>query len=153
MKLKAGISTVSLILLTVTALMGASAHVSFADSINAIHALASSRSYTATMEVDSKAEDVWESVVKVAKKRNPGNLKIKEENKQDLKFEASKITENGEELMALLKVTPLSETSCKLTFRAAMGGGKPLEKAMHDMVVDTLMGFCEEEGLTCQIVK
>jgi hypothetical protein len=151
--LKSGILTVSLSLLIVTALVGANVYLAFADSMNAIHTLASSRSYTATMLINGKAEDVWQSVVNVAKKRNPGNLKIKKENKKDLIFEASKITENGEELMALLKVKPVSKSSSELTFRATMGGGKPLEKAMHDMVIDILLGFCEEEGLTCKVVK
>ena len=151
--LKSGIATVTLSLLMVTALVGANVYLAFAGSMNAIHTLASSRSYTATMVINSKAEDVWQSVVNVAKKRNPGNLKIKKESKTDLIFEASKVTENGEELMALLKVKPVSSSSSELTFRAAMGGGKPLEKAMHDMVVDTLMEFCEEKGMTCEIIK
>ena len=140
-------------LLFVISMIGLNAAVSFAGEGMAIHVLATSRSYTATMQINDKAGDVWQSVVDVAKKRNPNNLKIKKENKTDLKFEATKITKSGEELMASLKVRPDSETSCRLIFTATMGGGKPLEKDMKEMVTDILLQFCDEKGLTCKIIK
>jgi hypothetical protein len=142
-----------LLLLSITCLIGLNTAVSFAQTSFAIDYLASTRSHTATMQINDKAEDVWQSVVDVAKKRNPGNLKIKEENKEKLKFEATKITKSGEELWASLKVKPVSETSCRLIFTATMGGGKPLEKDMKEMVSGILLQFCEEKGLTCKIVK
>jgi len=140
-------------LLFVISMVGFNATVSLAGEGMAIHFLATSRSYTATMQINDKAEDVWQSVVSVAKKRNPNNLKIKEENKKDLKFEAVKMTKSGEELMASLKVRPDSETSCRLIFTATMGGNKPLAKDMKDMVTDILLQFCDEKGLTCKLVK
>ena len=75
----------------------------------AIDYLASSRSHTATMQIDEKAEDVWQSVVDIAKKRNPDNLKITEEDRADLEFEATKKTKSGETLWASIKVNPLVE--------------------------------------------
>ncbi len=140
-------------LLFVISMIGFNAAVSFAEEGMAIFFLATARSYTATMEVNDKAEDVWQSIVNVAKKRNPNNLKIKKENKKKLKFEASKMTKSGEELMASLKVKPESETSCRLIFTATMGGNKPLAKDMKDMVTDILMQFCDEKGLTCKAAK
>ena len=140
-------------LLFIISMVGFNAAVSFAGEGMAIHFLATSRSYTATMQINDKAEDVWQSVVNVAKKRNPNNLKIKEENKKDLKFEAVKMTKSGDELMASLKVRPVSKNSCRLIFTATMGGNKPLAKNMKDMVTDILMQFCDEKGLTCNIVK
>ena len=140
-------------LLFVISMIGLNAAVSFAGEGMAIHVLATSRSYTATMQINDKAEDVWQSVVNVAKKRNPNNLKIKEENKKSLEFKASKITENDEVLMASLKVRPDGESSCKLIFTATMGGNNPLAKDMKEMVTDILMQFCDEKGLKCNIVK
>jgi hypothetical protein len=145
--------TVRLALLYVLSTIGFNAAVSFAGEGLVIHFLATSRSYTATMQINDKAADVWQSVVDVAKKRNPDNLNIKKEDKENLKFVASKMTESGEELMASLKVSPDSETSCRLIFTATMGGNKPLEKDMKAMVTDTLMQFCDEKGLTCNIVE
>ena len=142
---------VTFLLVSITCLIGLNTALSFAQGSLAIHFLATSRSYTATMQIDDKAGDVWQSVVDVAKKRNPNNLKIKKENKKDLKFEATKITKNGEELMASLKVRPDSGTSCQLIFTATMGGGKPLAMSMKDMVTDILLQFCDEKGLTCKI--
>jgi len=144
---------ITLLLLSVACLVGVSTAVSFAQTTFAIDYLASARSHTATMEINDTAENVWQSVVDIAKKRNPDNLKIKEENKEKLKFEASKITDSGEELWASLKVRPLSETSCRLVFTATMGGGTPLGKDMKDFVQDTLLQFCDEKKLTCSIVK
>lgn len=144
---------VTFVLLFVICMIGFNAATSLAGQPLSIHFLATSRSYTSTMDVNDKAEEVWQSVVNVAKKRNPNNLKIKEENKEKLKFVASKITENGEELQGSVKVMPLSETSCRLIFTATMGGGKPLEKAMKDFVLETLLQFCDEKGFTCKIVK
>ncbi|MCK5457294.1 MAG: DUF1573 domain-containing protein [Melioribacteraceae bacterium] len=89
----------------------------------------------------------------VDKEVKKSEKKIKKENKKDLKFEATKITKSGEELMASLKVRPDSETSCRLIFTATMGGNKPLAKDMKDMVTDILLQFCDEKGLTCKIVK
>ena len=151
--LKQRLILATLLLLVVVCMIGLSTAVSFAQGSYAIHSLATSRSYTATMQINDKAEDVWQSVVNVAKKRNPNNLKIKEENKKKLKFEAVKMTKSGEELWASLKVRPESETSCQLIFTATMGGNKPLAKDMKDMVTDILLQFCDEKGLTCKIVK
>jgi hypothetical protein len=151
--LKERMLKVTFLLLSIACLIGLNTAVSFAQTPLAIHYLATSRSYTATMQINDKAEDVWQSVVNVAKKRNPNNLKIKEENKKDLEFEATKITKNGEELRASLKVRPVSATSCLLIFTATMGGAKPLEKDMNKMVTDILLQFCDEKGLTCKIVK
>ena len=151
--LKGRLLKVTLLLLSIICLIGLNTALSFAQASQAIHSLATSRSYTATMQINDKAEDVWQSVVNVAKKRNPNNLKIKEENKEKLKFEATKITKSGEELWASLKVRPVSETSCRLIFTATMGGGKPLEKDMKEMVTGILLQFCDEKGLTCKIVK
>ncbi|MCK5138671.1 MAG: hypothetical protein KAQ85_02410 [Thermodesulfovibrionia bacterium] len=151
--LKQRLILATLLLLAVVCMIGLSTAVSFAQGSYAIHSLATSRSYTATMQINDKAEDVWQSVVNVAKKRNPNNLKIKEENKKKLKFEAVKMTKSGEELWASLKVRPESETSCQLIFTATMGGNKPLAKDMKDMVTDILLQFCDEKGLTCKIVK
>ncbi len=151
--LKQRLILATLLLLAVVCMIGLSTAVSFAQGSYAIHSLATSRSYPATMQINDKAEDVWQSVVNVAKKRNPNNLKIKEENKKKLKFEAVKMTKSGEELWASLKVRPESETSCQLIFTATMGGNKPLAKDMKDMVTDILLQFCDEKGLTCKIVK
>ena len=140
-------------LLFVICLIGLHTAVSFAKMSAAIHSLATSRSYTATMQINDKAENVWQSVVDVAKKRNPNNLKIKEENKKKLKFEAKKMTKSGGELWASIKVRPDSGSSCRLIFTATMGGGKPLEKDMKEMVTGILLQFCDEKGLTCNIVK
>ncbi|NOQ66208.1 MAG: hypothetical protein GQ556_03205 [Desulfobacterales bacterium] len=121
------------------------------QQVLAIDYLASSRSHTATMQVNDKAEVVWQSVVALAKKRNPNNLKIKVENKEKLKFEASKITEDDQILWGSVQVRSLSATSCRLIFTATMGGGKPIEKEMKDFVQETLLQFCDEKGLTCKI--
>ena len=151
--LKGRVLRASLLFLSMACLIGLSTSHSFAQSTFAIDYLASERSHTATMEIHDKAENVWQSVVDIAKKRNPNNLKIREENKEKLTFKATKITDNGEELWASLKVRPVSETSCRLVFTATMGGGKPLEKYMKDFVQDTLLQFCDEKKLTCSIVK
>jgi hypothetical protein len=151
--LKGRLISVILLLLSVACLIGLNTAVSFAQSSFAIDYLASTRSHTATMQVNDKAEAVWQSVVNVAKKRNPNNLKIKEENKEKLKFEATKITKSGETLWGSVKVRPLSETSCRLIFTATMGGGKPLEKEMKDFVLETLLQYCDEMGMTCKIAK
>ena len=151
--LKGILLKVAFLLLSITCLIGLNTAESFAQNPLAIDYLASSRSYTATMQINDKPVDVWQSVVNVAKKRNPNNLKIKKEDKKDLKFEATKITENGQELMATLKVSPVSETSCRLIFTATMGGAKPLEKDMKDMVTGILLQFCDEEGFSCKLVK
>jgi hypothetical protein len=139
-------------LLFVICLIGLHTAVSFAKTSAAIDYLASSRSHTATMQVDDKAENVWQSVVTLDKKRNP-NLKIKEENKKKLKFEASKKTESGETLWGSVKVRPLSSSSCRLIFTATMGGGKPLEKEMKAFVQDTILQYCDETGLSCKIAE
>ena len=152
-KMKERLLAATFALLFVLATFGFNAAVSFAGEGLAIHFLATSRSYTATMQINDKAEDVWQSVVNIAKKRNPNNLKIKEENKKDLKFKASKVTESDEVLSASLKVRPESETSCRLMLTATMGGNKPLENDMKEIVTDILMQFCDEKGLTCSIVK
>jgi len=151
--LKKRLLAVTFVLIFFISIIGFNAALSFAGEGMAIHFLATSRSYTATMQINDKAEDVWQSVVNVAKKRNPNNLKIKEESKKDLRFEAVKITKSGEELMASLKVRPVSKNSCRLIFTATMGGNKPLEKDMKAMVTDILMQFCDEKGLTCKVVK
>jgi hypothetical protein len=151
--LKHRLIPVTLLLLSVSCLIGLNTVESFAQTPLAIDYLASSRSHTATMQVNDKAEVVWQSIVNLAKKRNPNNLKIKEENKKKLKFEASKITQNDEILWGSVKVRPLSETSCRLIFTATMGGGKPLEKEMKDFVLETLLQYCGETGLACKIVK
>ncbi len=151
--LKERLLVVTFALLFVVCTIVFSAAVSLAIQPLSIHFLATSRSYTATMQVNDKAEVVWQSVVNVAKKRNPNNLEIKKENKKDLNFEATKITKSGEKLWGSVKVRPLSETSSRLIFTATMGGGKPLEKEMKDLVLETLLQFCDEKGLTCNIVK
>ncbi len=151
--LKGRLINVTMLLLSIICLIGLNTTLSFAMEPFEIHFLATSRSYTATMQINDKAGDVWQSVVNVAKKRNPNNLKIKKENKESLEFNASKITENDEVLMASLKVRPESETSCRLMLTATMGGNKPLAKDMKDMVTDILMQFCDEKGFSCKIVK
>jgi len=123
------------------------------QQVLAIDYLASSRSHTATMQINDKAEVVWESIVNLAKKRNPNNLRIKEENKKKLKFEASKMTENDQILWGSVHVRPITETSCRLIFTATMGGGKPIEKEMKDFVMETILLYCNETGLKCKIVK
>lgn len=149
--LKGGLLKAAFLLLSVSFVMGLSTAVSFSQTSFAIDYLATSRSYTATMQINDKPEDVWQGIVNAAKKMNPDNLKNIKENKKELKFEATKITETGEELWASLKVRPVSETSCRLIFTATMGGGKPLAKAMRDTVTEILLEFCEEEKLTCKI--
>jgi hypothetical protein len=154
--LKERLIPVTLLFLSVLCLTGFNTALSFAGHAAqplSVHFLATSRSYTATMQVNDKAEVVWQSMVKFAKKRNPNNLRIKEENKEKLKFEATKITQNDEILWGSLKVTPVSETSCQLMFTATMGGGKPLEKEMKDFVMETILLYCNETGLSCNIVK
>ena len=141
----------ALILTSVTCFILLNTAVSFAQRPLAIDYLASSRSHTATMQIDDKAEVVWQSVVALAKKRNPNNLKIKVENKEKLKFEASKITEDDQILWGSIQVRSLSATSCRLIFTATMGGGKPIEQEMNDFVQETLLQFCDEKGLTCKI--
>jgi len=144
---------VTLLLLSVACLIGLNTAVSLAQRPLAIDYLASTRSHTATMQVNDKAEVVWQSVVNLAKKRNPDNLKIKEENKKKLKFEATKKTKNGETLWGSVKVRPLSENSCRLIFTATMDGGKPLEKEMKDFVLETILQYCKETGLACNVAK
>ena len=144
---------VTFLLLSVACLIGLSTTISFAQRPLAIDYLASTRSHTATMQINDKAEVVWQSVVDLAKKRNPNNLKIKEENKKKLKFEVSKKTKDGETLWGSVKVRPLSETSCRLIFTATMGGGKPLEKEMKDFVLETILQYCKETGLACSVAK
>jgi hypothetical protein len=143
---------VILLLLSVACLTGLNTAVSHAQTSFAIDYLASTRSHTATMQVNDKAEVVWQKVVNLAKKRNP-NLKIKEENKKKLKFEATKKTKNGETLWGSVKVRPLSDTSSRLIFTATMGGGKPLEKEMEAFVQDTLLQYCNEMGMKCNVVE
>ena len=150
--MKERLLVVTFALLFLICMIGLNTAVSFAQTSAAIHSLATSRSYTATMEINDKAENVWQSVVNLAKKRNP-NLKIKEENKKKLKFEASKKTKSGETLWGSVKVRPLSGTSCRLIFTATMGGGKPLEKEMKDFVLETLLQYCDKTGLACKIAK
>ena len=142
-----------LLLVSMACLTGLNTALSFAQGGLAIHFLATERSYTATMDIKDKAANVFESVVNVSKKRNPNNLKIKKVDREKLEYEASKITESGEELMGSIKVSPLSETSCRLIFTATMGGGKPLQKKMKEFVQGTLLQFCDEKGLTCNIVQ
>ena len=144
---------VALLLMSVSCFIGLNPAVSFAQHSYAIDYLASSRSHTATMQIDDRAEVVWQSIVDLAKKRNPNNLRIKEENKKKLKFEASKMTQNDEILWASVKVRPISDTSCRIIFNATMGGGKPLEKEMKDFVLQTILQYCDETGLKCEIAK
>ena len=151
--LKKRILAVTFVFLFVITMIGFNAAPSLAVQPHAIHFLASARSYTATMAVNAKAEDVWQSVVDIAKKRNPNNLEIKEENIKDLKFEATKTAESGDELWVFLKVTPVSETSCELIFTATMKGGTPLKNQMREMVLESLQQFCKEKGLTCETDK
>ncbi len=143
---------VTLLSLSIICLIGLNPILSFAQESFAIHTLGTSRSYTAAMQINDAAEDVWQRIVNVAKKRNPDNLKIKEENQMDLKFVATKTTESGDELIASLKVIPDGETNCRLIFTATMGGGKPFARDMKDMVIEILLQFCDEQGLTCKIV-
>jgi hypothetical protein len=151
--LKKRLLAITFALLFVLSMVGLNAAISHAGQPLAIHFLATSRSYTATMQVNDKAEVVWQSMVNLAKKRNPNNLRIKEENKDNLKFKATKITENDEILWGSLKVTPLSATSCQLMFTATMGGGKPLEQEMKGFVMDIIQQYCDETGLSCKIVQ
>jgi len=151
--LKQRLIPAALLFLSVLCLIGLNTAVSFAQRPYAIDYLASSRSHTATMQVDDKAEVVWQSIVDLAKKRNPNNLKIKEENKKKLKFEASKITQNDEILYGSVKVRPISDTSCRLIFTATMGGGKPLAKEMKNFVLETIMQYCDETGMKCKVAK
>jgi hypothetical protein len=151
--LKGRVLVVILLLMSVSCFIGVNTAESAAQQALAIDYLASSRSHTATMQINDKAEVVWQSVVNIAKKRNPNNLEIKKENKEKLEFEATKITINGEKLWGSVKVRPLSETSCRLIFTATMGGGKPLEKEMKNFVQETLLQYCDETGLKCNIVQ
>jgi hypothetical protein len=151
--LKGRLLQVALVLLSIASMIGLNTALSYAQEGLAINFLATARSYTATMDVNDTADNVWQSVVNVAKKKNPGNLKIKEESKEKLRFEATKMTKNGEELMGLIKVRPVSETGCRLIFTATMGGGKPLKEDMKDMVTGILLQFCDEKGLTCKMVE
>jgi hypothetical protein len=150
--IKGRLLAVILLLLSVACLTGLNTAVSHAQTSFAIDYLASTRSHTATMQVNQKAEVVWQNVVDLAKKRNP-NLTIKEENKKKLKFEATKKTKSGETLWGSVKVRPLSDSSCRLIFTATMGGGKPLEKEMKEFVQDTLLQYCDEMGMKCNVVK
>jgi len=143
----------ALLFMLVVCLIGLNTAESLAQTSYAIDYLASTRSHTATMQVNDKAEVVWQSIVDLAKKRNPNNLKIKKEDKEKLKFEASKVTQNDEILWGTVKVRPLSDTSCRLIFTATMGGGKPLEKEMKDFVLETLMQYCDETGMKCEVAK
>lgn len=68
------LSCVTFILLFVLCMIGFNAALSFAGQPLSIDFLATSRSYAWTMDVNDKAEEVWQSVVNVAKKRNPNNL-------------------------------------------------------------------------------
>jgi len=151
--LKGWLLKATLLLLSIACLIGLNTAVSFAQTPYAIDYLASDRSHTATMEVNDKAVNVWQSVVDIAKKRNPNILKITEENKEKLKFAATKKTSSGEELWVALKVKPVSDTSCKLILTATMGGGKPLQEDMEEMVTEVLNQFCAEKKLQCTIVK
>jgi len=153
--LKEKLIPATVLFLTVLCLIGFITAESYAvpQQVLAIDYLASSRSHTATMQVNDKAEVVWQSVIDLAKKRNPNNLRIKEENKEKLKFEASKITENDQILWGSVQVRPISETSCRLIFTATMGGGKPIEKEMKNFVKETLLLYCDETGLKCKIVE
>ena len=151
--LKGRLIAVTLILLSVACMIGLNTTVSLAQGHLAVDYLASTRSHTATMQINDKAEVVWQKVVDLAKKRNPNNLRIKEENKKKLKFEASKMTDNDEILWGSVKVRPLSDNSCRLIFTATMGGGKPLEKEMKSFVMDTIMQYCDETGIKCETAK
>jgi hypothetical protein len=150
--MKEGLIPATILLISVICLIGFNVAEAAAPPMS-IHYLATSRSHTATMQVNDKAADVWQSVVDIAKKRNPGNLEVKEENKEKLKFEASKKMESGETLWGSIKVTPLSATSCRLIFTATMSGGKPLEKEMKDLILNSLLTFCDEKGLTCNVIE
>jgi hypothetical protein len=151
--IKGRLIAVALLLLSVACLIGLNTAVSLAQGHLAVDYLASTRSHTATMQINDKAEVVWQKVVDLAKKRNPNNLKIKEENKKKLKFEASKMTDNDQILWGSVKVRPLSDTSCRLIFTATMGGGKPIEKEMKSFVMDTILQYCDETGLKCKIAE
>jgi len=149
--LKGGLLKVTFLSLSVLCLTGLNATLSLAQQGLAIHYLATERSYTATMQINDKAQDVWQSVVNQAKKNNPGNLEIKKEDVEKLEFVATKQTKNGETLWGKIKVRPVGETSCHVMFTATMRGGKPLAESMKDFVLNSLMKFCDEKGLSCKV--
>ena len=155
--LKGRLFKVTLILLSVTCLVGLNTALSLAGHAGgaplAIDYLASKRSHTAVMEVNDKAEMVWQNMVSLAKKRNPGSLAVEEENRKDLVFEAEKTYEDGQILWGHIKVRPLGESSSLLIFTATMKGGKQLEVKMKDFVMDTIMQYCDETGVTCKVTK
>jgi alkylated DNA nucleotide flippase Atl1 len=144
---------VTLLLLSVVSMIGLNTAVSYAQQGLAIHYLATARSYTATFQMNDKAQDVWQRVVDSTKKKNPGNLEIKKEDKEKLVFEATKKTKNGETLWGKVKVTPAGENSSHVMFTATMRGGEPLPESMKDFVLGAIQRFCHEQGLTCNIDK
>ena len=151
--LKGGLLKVTFLSLLVLCLTGLNATLSLAQQGLAIHYLATARSYTATFQINDNAQDVWQRVVNSTKKKNPGNLEIKTEDKEKLVFEATKKTKNGETLWGKVKVTPAGETSSHVMFTATMRGGEPLPESMKDFVLGSIQRFCHEQGLTCNVDK
>jgi hypothetical protein len=151
--LKGRLLKVTVLSLSVLCLTGLNTAVSYAQQGLAIHYLATARSYTATFQINDKAQDVWQRVVDSTKKKNPGNLEIRKEDKAKLVFQATKKTKDGQTLWGKVKVTPAGENSSHVMFTATMRGGEPLAESMKDFVLGAIQRFCHEQGLTCNVDK
>ena len=103
-----------------------------------------------TMEVEGKAEEIYDSSVRSTRRKNP-NMEVIVDDREDLEFEAKKMTPEGKLLWASWKVEQKDEKTVAVELK--LKGEDVEEEVMEQRAIKNLQAFCAEIGKKCKIEK
>jgi hypothetical protein len=101
-----------------------------------------------TLEMEGNAAEIFDASVRTTKRKNP-NLEVIKEDREDLEFEAKKMTPEGKELWAYWSVEQKDENMVELEFK--IKGEDLEEEVVEKKALDGIHAFCKEIGKKCNI--
>lgn len=101
-----------------------------------------------TLNVEGKAEEIYDASVRTFKRNNPDLEVIKD---KDLKFETKKMTPEGKELWASWKVKQKDEKMVEVEFKIKIEDME--EEAVEQRAIKGIQAFCDEIERRCKIEK
>jgi hypothetical protein len=101
-----------------------------------------------TMEVEGKAEEIYDASIRSTRKRNP-DMEVIVDDREDLEFEVKKMTPEGKLLWASWKVEQKDEKTVEVEFKVK---GEDVEaEVMEQRAMKGIQAFCAEIRKKCKI--
>jgi hypothetical protein len=101
-----------------------------------------------TMEVEGKAEEIYDASIRSTRRRNP-DMEVIVDDREDLEFEAKKITPEGKLIWASWKVEQKDEKTVEVEFK--LKGEDVEEEVMEQRAMKGIQAFCVELRKRCKI--